>query len=84
MHKQDRSRGFSITDLVIVLGVMALLLALALPVLGRLRSTSGVEVSLDNLVTLGVAHAVYAADWDGRQFTVSRDDFGMFGNSVPE
>ena len=82
MHKQDRSRGFSITDLVIVLGVMALLLALALPVLGRLRSTSGVEVSLDNLVTLGVAHAVYAADWDGRQFTVSRDDFGQFGSNV--
>ena len=84
MHKQNRSRGFSITDLVIVLSVIALLLALALPVLGRLRSTSGIEVSLDNLVTIGVAHAIYADDWDGRQFTVSRDDFGMFGYSVQQ
>ena len=82
--KRYISTGFTIIDLVMVLSVIALLLAMALPVLGRLRSTSGVEVSLDNLVYLGVAHALYAADWDGRQFTTSRDDFGMFGNSLED
>ncbi len=83
-RQRHHAAGFTITDLVIVLSVIALLLALALPVVGRLRSTSGVEVSLDNLVELGVAHALYAADWDGRQFTTSRDDFGMFGNDLAE
>ena len=83
-RKRHHAAGFTITDLVIVLSVMALLLALALPALGRLRGTSGVEVSLDNLVYLGVAHALYAADWDGRQFTTSRDDFGQFGNNLQE
>ena len=85
MNRQRHdAAGFTITDLVAVLSVIALLLALALPVVGRLRSTSGVEVSLDNLVYLGVAHALYAADWDGRQFTTSRDDFGQFGNNLQE
>ncbi len=83
-RKRHHAAGFTITDLVIVLSVMALLAALALPALGRLRGTSGVAVSVDNLVYLGVAHALYAADWDGRQFTTSRDDFGQFGNNLQE
>jgi hypothetical protein len=67
-----------------VLGVIALLLAVALPSLGRMREVSGTDVSLTNLVNLSVAHALYAADWDGRQFTTSRDDFGAVANSLPE
>ena len=82
--KRYISTGFTMIDLVIVLAVMALLAALVLPALGRLRGTSGVEVSLDNLVYLGVAHALYAADWDGRQFTTSRDDFGALADDFQD
>ena len=83
-YHRDRRSGFSITELVIVLSVIALLLAVALPSLGQLRGLSGTDVSLNNLAVLSVSHILYAADWDGRQFTTSRDDFGAEANSLPE
>ncbi len=81
-HASDRRRGFTFTDLVIVLTAVALLVAVVVPALGRLRGSSGFTVSMSNLVTQHVAHLMYAADWDGRQFTVSRDDFGAHGNNL--
>ena len=73
MRYPRRSFGFSVVELVMVLSIIAVLLAVALPALGQLRGISGTDVSLNNLANLGVSHALYAADWDGRQFTVSRD-----------
>ena len=78
----DGRPGFTMTDLVIVLSAVALLGAVVVPALGRLRGSSGFTVSISNLVTQHVAHLMYAADWDGRQFTVSRDNFGAQGNNL--
>ncbi len=79
----DGRAGFTLTDLVIVLSAVALLVAVVVPALGRLRGSSGFTVSMSNLVTHHVAHVMYAADWDGRQFTVSRDNFGAQGSNLP-
>ncbi len=75
-----RQHGFTITELLSVVAIVAVLLAVALPVLAKARGNSGVEQSINNLVTLGAAHALYAADWNGRQVTWVVDDLGVYGS----
>jgi type II secretory pathway pseudopilin PulG len=75
------THGFSIIELAAILAAIVLLLSLVLPALARGRAQSQVEVSMSNLIALGVAHATYAADWNGRQFTNVVDDLSWYGNN---
>ena len=79
MRGYRRSRGFTIAELLVLLLLVAILLALTIPVMARGRRNSQVDVSLNNLVALGVAHVTYAMDWNGRQFTVVVDDLSYYG-----
>ncbi|MDY7110414.1 MAG: hypothetical protein SYC29_17430, partial [Planctomycetota bacterium] len=81
MNTQAR-RGFSIIELAASLAAVVLLLSLVLPALARGRTQSQVEVSMSNLIALGVAHATYAADWNGRQFTNVVDDLSIYGGNT--
>ncbi len=81
MKRTPRAAGFSRIELLAVLLIVAVLAAIALPAIGKARQSSGVEQSLANLVTLSVAHVMYAADWNGRQVTWAVDDLGFY-NSV--
>ena len=83
MNRHD-NRGFSMIELAAILAAVVLLLSLVLPALARGRAQSQVEVSMSNLIALGVAHATYAADWNGRQFTNVVDDLSWYGNSPGE
>jgi type II secretory pathway pseudopilin PulG len=80
MSKQTR-RGFSLIELAAILTAVVLLLSLVLPALAGARARSQVEVSLNNLIALGTAHATYAADWNGRQFTNVVDDLSFYGDN---
>jgi type II secretory pathway pseudopilin PulG len=82
--KEGKTRGFSIIELAAILAAIVLLLSLVLPVLARGRTQSQVEVSMSNLIALGVAHATYAADWNGRQFTNVVDDLSTYGSGPCE
>ena len=72
--------GFTMLELLVVVLIVALLLAVALPVIGKVRGDAGIQGSMANLVTLDVAHVLYAADWNGRQVTWAPDDLGAFGS----
>jgi len=74
--------GFTIAELLATIVSVTLILTLVLPVIGQMRSQSGVEVSLSNLAALGAAHALYAADWKGRQFTNIPDEMSIYGKDA--
>ncbi len=58
-------RGFSLVELLVVLGVVALLLGLLLPTLGRARDRRQMTACLSNLRQLASAFVLYAHDHDG-------------------
>ncbi len=80
MRHARSSAGFTIVELLVVVLIIAVLLAAVLPVIGKVRGTAGIEGSISNLVTLGVAHVLYAADWNGRQVTWVVDDLAVYGS----
>ncbi len=80
MKRPRNSAGFTMLEMLVVVLIIALLLAVALPVIGKMRGDAGIQGSMANLVTLDVAHVLYAVDWNGRQVTWAPDDLGAFGS----
>lgn len=70
-------RGFTIVELLVVVSIIALLIAILLPAIGRARDAARQTQSAGNLRNLAVANAAYAADWADRQFTGCPDDIGI-------
>ncbi|MDZ4753535.1 MAG: prepilin-type N-terminal cleavage/methylation domain-containing protein [Phycisphaerae bacterium] len=70
-------RGFTIVELLVVVSIIALLIAILLPAIGKARDAALVTQSLGNLRNLGVANGSYSADWSDRQFTACPDDAGL-------
>ena len=55
------ARGFTVVEMAVVIGIMAVLLALILPATARVRSTARAGSCQSNLRQLGLATAAYAA-----------------------
>ena len=77
-----RQRGFTIIELLVVVSIIALLVGMLLPAIGKARDTARVNVSKNNLRQLGVAHKTYAAEWSDRQLTYVRDGLGRYNGSL--
>ncbi|MFO0782712.1 MAG: prepilin-type N-terminal cleavage/methylation domain-containing protein [Phycisphaerales bacterium] len=71
-------KGFTIVELLVVVAIIALLIAILLPAIGKARDAALVTQSLGNLRNLAAANASYGADWNDRQFTACPDDAGLF------
>jgi hypothetical protein len=80
MRRRPKAHGSTLTEAAVVLAALGVLLAISVPVIGGLRSDAGLEQSMSNLVTMSIAHVVYAADWEGRQVTWCREDLGLYGD----
>ncbi|MSR18840.1 MAG: prepilin-type N-terminal cleavage/methylation domain-containing protein [Phycisphaerales bacterium] len=76
--------GFTIVELLVVVAIIALLIGILLPALGKARESALTTNSLTNLRNIGAACASYESDWGGRQFTNSPDDFGMYGGTCAD
>jgi len=57
-----RRSGFTLVELLVVIGVIAVLIALLLPVLQKAREASKRSVCLSNLHNLGLAYRIYAQE----------------------
>ena len=77
MHRQRFA--FTIIEMLVVMGVIALLIGILLPAIGRARDTARQRTSESNLRQLGQAHANYASEWNGRQFTLAIDNIASYG-----
>jgi prepilin-type N-terminal cleavage/methylation domain-containing protein len=81
--RQDTNRtkraGFTIVELLVVVSIIALLIAILLPAIGKARDAARITQSQGNMRNLAVANDTYASDWADRQFTACPDDAGIVG-----
>ncbi len=59
------SRGFTLIELLVVIAVIALLIGLLLPAVGRARKSGWLVKSLSNVRGIGTANFTYQSDWKG-------------------
>lgn len=64
MHRFSR-RGFTLVELLVVIGIIALLISILLPALNKAREASRVAACLSNLRQLGTIHTNYVAENHG-------------------
>jgi len=73
----SRTRGFTLIELLVVISIIALLIGILLPAIGKARDSARVAISMSNLRNFGAAHATYTSEWNGRQWTTCPDDLTM-------
>lgn len=71
-------RAFTIVELLVVISIIALLVGILLPAVGKARDAALTTQSSSNLRNMSTAYAAYAADWGDRQWTACPDDAGLY------
>ena len=61
-----RNHGFTLIELIVVIAIIAILMTLLLPSVGRMRDRGLRTGCASNMRQIGVAAALWAADWNGR------------------
>jgi type II secretory pathway pseudopilin PulG len=77
-------RGFTMLEAGAVAGALAIVAVATVPVFRKVGCSAMRAQSATQLATLSAAHAAYAADHDGRQFTLCPDDLGAFGGNFTQ
>jgi prepilin-type N-terminal cleavage/methylation domain-containing protein len=75
-----KTRGFTIIELLVVISIIALLVGILLPAVGKARDNARVAVSRNNIRQIATALHTYSADWADRQYTPARDTLGAYGS----
>ncbi len=75
----QRTLGFTIIELLVVVSIIALLIGILLPAIQKARDAARITQSRSNLRNIGAAHAAYSADFSDRQWTIVPDDMGAYG-----
>src|ERR1044071_9851322 len=71
---------FPLIELLVVIGIIALLIGILVPVLGRARKQANTVVCLAHLNQIGKAAVMYAVDTRGYTIPASYRTFGHTGN----
>jgi hypothetical protein len=76
-------RGLTVLEVLVTVVVAFVLLGIILPILTGARLQSGVDVSMQNLMTLHKASVSYGAEWNDRQMTSAVDNLSTYGTNGP-
>lgn len=75
----QKNRGFTIIELLVVVSIIALLVGILLPAIGKARDQAQLTKSQANMKQIGTAAATYGAEWADRQVTWVNDNFARYG-----
>ena len=65
-RRAGRARGFTLVELLVVIGIIALLMSILLPTLGRVREQAAATQCMSNLRSFGQVLHIYASGNNGR------------------
>ena len=71
---QSTRRGFTLVELLVVIGIIALLIGILLPTLSRARDASKATACLSNQRQIGTAFVMYINDHENAIPTIARDN----------
>jgi prepilin-type N-terminal cleavage/methylation domain-containing protein/prepilin-type processing-associated H-X9-DG protein len=75
------SRGFTLIELLVVIAIIAILAAILFPVFARAREKARQTSCLSNLKQIGLAHNMYAQDYDEMYLAGRYNGVCPFGHS---
>ena len=78
MTKRHKT-GFTIIELLVVVSIIALLIGILLPAIGKARDQAKLTQSQANLRNMAAAHANYSTEWNDRQITFCDDNLSRYG-----
>ena len=77
-HPPQARRGFTLVELLVVIGIIALLISILLPALNQARESASAVKCLSNVRSFAQATAQFAADREGRMIdSQMRQSFGF-------
>src|SRR6266513_1902423 len=84
---RSRKRAFTLVELLVVIGIIALLIAILLPALNKARESANKTACLSNLRQLTTGWLAYANDNRGRIVCAETDDYSTLpppSGTIPE
>ena len=73
-------KAFTIVELLVVVSIIALLIGILLPAIGKARDKARTTTSVSNLRQLAIAHNAYAGDWEDAQVSQTRYNISVYGD----